>query len=140
VPKQGRRAPLYGSLSTKDSHSFAKSFESRREPNFELATVKVCLRSFTRSRAMDIVSAEHRADVGVGVVCVGGGLDAGGGEGGEGGGGGWAGLHWEYESVIAWHEYAIKPSAQHVVEPVFALLHSCQFGMHGPLFFLPSCR
>ena len=110
-------APLYGSLFTKDSQCFAKSFESRRESNFELATDKVCLRSFTSSRATVIVSPWHRADVGVGVICVGVVcVDVGGGEGREGGGA--PGLHWENVSVIAWHEYAVAPSEQHSVEPL----------------------
>ena len=71
----------------------------------------------------------------------GGGL--GGGGGGEGGGGGGADggasggvtrLHWEYDVMpIAWHENAVTPSAQYVVEPLsmFTLSHSCQFEMQS---------
>ena len=132
---------IYGSMFTKDSHSVATFFESRSEPNFELACCKVFLRSETRLRAAAIVSNEQCAVCGGGEEA-GGGLDAGGDEGGEGLR---AGLHWEYVEVMYRHEYVVKPSepSQHVVEPLYELgeSHWLWVGTHGGVFlFFFSCR
>ena len=116
--QKGVSSSIYGIMCTKFSHSVAKFFESRSEPNFEPTCCKVFLRSETRERAAAIVSSEQCAVCGA--ATKGGGLDAGGGEGGAGGGTTW-GLHWEYVWVSDWHEYVVKRSApsQHVVEPLY---------------------
>ena len=143
MPK-GVSISIYGSMFTKDSHSVAKFFEPRSEPNFEPACCKVFLRSETRPRAAAIVSKEQCAVCGGGDEA-GGGLDAGGGEGEAGGGELRAGLHWEYDEVSAWHEYdaaGLPVPSQHVVEPLyeFAELHWFQLGTHGGVFSFFSCR
>ena len=120
MPKGGVSSSIYGSVFTKCSHSVAKFFESRSEPNFEPACCKVFLRSETRLRAAAIVSNEQCGDGGGDEA--GGGLDAGGGEGEAGGGELRAGLHWEYDGVSAWHEYVaagLPVPSQHVVEPLY---------------------